>query len=124
VPRLVQNIILTRLLFLFTDVICLFADNVGGFNPQKLRLPRAIIEAIFTLPRAITEAIFISYPCNYSERGCLEDYRICGCVWRLRWALGGVGGRVGRSSAICSSSHDLNDRLVNTACDLRSHLLL
>lgn len=38
VPHLVQDIILSRLLFLFADVICLFADDLGGLDGVKTLL--------------------------------------------------------------------------------------
>jgi hypothetical protein len=60
VPHLVQDIILSRLLFLFTDVICLFADDVGGLDGVKTLLTTwATIGSASSLPSTVRPRLLI-----------------------------------------------------------------
>jgi Patatin-like phospholipase len=60
VPHLVQDIVLNRLLFLFTDVICLFADDVGGLAGVKTLLTSwATIGSASSLPLTIRPRLLV-----------------------------------------------------------------
>jgi hypothetical protein len=80
VPHLVQDIVLSRLLFLFTDVICLFADDVGGLDGVKTLLTTwATIGSASSLPSTVRPRLLViseedhsSATYNLLER---EDFR-------------------------------------------------
>jgi hypothetical protein len=56
----VQDIVLNRLLFLFTDVICLFADDVGGLDGVKTLLTRwATIGSASSLPSTVRPRLLV-----------------------------------------------------------------
>jgi hypothetical protein len=60
VPHLLQDIILSRLLFLFTDVICLFADDVGGLDGVKTLLTSwATIGSASSLPSTVRPRLLV-----------------------------------------------------------------
>lgn len=60
VPHLLQDTILSRLLFLFTDVICLFADDVGGLDGVKTLLTSwATIGSASSLPSTVRPRLLV-----------------------------------------------------------------
>ncbi|RJE19000.1 hypothetical protein PHISCL_08662 [Aspergillus sclerotialis] len=71
-----QDIIMSRLMFLFTDVLCIFADDVGGLHEaRKLLTTWATIGSASSLPPAVRPRVIIvvGQPLSITESVMDED---------------------------------------------------
>lgn len=69
-----QDIIIARLVFLFTDVVCIFADDVGGFEgTRKLLTTWAAIGSASSLPPAVRPRVIVVVSQSPSITGSVID---------------------------------------------------
>ncbi|KAH8424214.1 patatin-like phospholipase family protein [Aspergillus melleus] len=69
-----QDIIIARLVFLFTDVVCIFADDVGGFEgTRKLLTTWAAIGSASSLPPAVRPRVIVVVSQSPSITGGVID---------------------------------------------------
>ncbi|KAL3246557.1 hypothetical protein ABHI18_012681 [Aspergillus niger] len=69
-----QDIIISRLIFLFTDVVCVFADDVGGFEgTRRLLTTWAAIGSASSLPPAVRPRVIVVVSQSPSATGSVID---------------------------------------------------
>ncbi|GLA56081.1 hypothetical protein CBS76997_11266 [Aspergillus niger] len=69
-----QDIIISRLIFLFTDVVCTFADDVGGFEgTRRLLTTWAAIGSASSLPPAVRPRVIVVVSQSPSATGSVID---------------------------------------------------